>query len=143
MNEYAREEYEVLAPGLEVRDADGAPFGTIGDTVGEYVELRGGDQASSVWIRRTDFGEANHEAVLLGFPSDEIDERASKERPHTLDDAAETGVLASDAQRAREAMLEELAEQRAEMRETGRATEAADRSVGVPIEAELEQRGVH
>lgn len=143
MNEYAREEYEVLAPGLEVRDAEGNPFGTVGDTVGEYVELRGGDQATSFWIRRTDFGEANREAVLLGFPSDEIDERASRERPHTLDDSSETGVLASDAERTREAMLEELAEQRAEMRETGRATEAADRNLGVPVEAELEQRGVH
>ncbi len=142
MNDYAREEYEVLAPGLEVRDAEGAPFGIVGETVGEYVELRGGDQTSSMWIRRTDFGEANHEAVLLGFPSDEIDERASRERPEALDESAHTGVLAADEQHTRDAMLEELAEQRAEMRETGRATEAADHTVGIPVEAELEQRGV-
>jgi len=143
MNEYKREEYEQFAPGLPVRDAEGTAFGTIGDTVGEYVELRGGDQASSIWIRRTEFGESNHEAALLGFPVSELEERGVAEPPRTLEDSTEAGVLAADAERTRVAMLAELAEQRAEMHETGRATEEADHTVGTPVEVELEQRGVH
>jgi len=142
LNEYVREEYDIIAPGAIVTDPEGREVGTVGETIGDYVELRGGDQVSSVWISRADFGEARHEAVLLGFPSDEISARSVASPPQTLDEAAETGVLHDDAASNRESMLEELAEQRAEMHEEGRATEAADRTLGQPVEEELEERGV-
>jgi len=142
MDEFKREEYVQIAPGLPVMDANGKPFGTIGNTIGEYVELRGGDQVSSMWIRRSAFGEANHEAVLLGFPSDDIGEHAVSEPPQTLEESEPVGVLEADADGQREAMLAELAEQRAEMHENGRATAEADETIGIPVEQEIEQRGV-
>ncbi len=143
MNEHNRAEYTQLAPGMPVRDADGVEHGTIGNTVGEYVEMRGADQVTSVWIRRSHFGESDREAALLGFPGADLDAYAVAEPPQTLEDSTDAGVLAADAARTRDAMLAELAEQRAEMHETGRATEEADRTVGTPVEVELEQRGVH
>jgi len=142
MNEYKREEYSQLAPGLPVRDSDGVEHGTIGSTVGDYVEIRGGDQTSSMWIRSSDFGESEREAALLGFPGAELGERAVAEPPAMPEDTPEARRLAEDGDRTRESMLAELAEQREEMHETGSATEAADRTVGTPVEVELEQRGV-
>ncbi|MGE3960210.1 MAG: hypothetical protein AB7F65_00845 [Dehalococcoidia bacterium] len=140
MNEYVREEYQTLAPGIDVHDEAGQSVGTIGDTVGDYVELRGADLVTSYWIRRSEFGEARREAVLLGFPSDEIDERALAQPPQTREQANESGALSDERGRQREMMLEDLAEQRAEMRAEGRATDEADDNVGIPVEEELEQR---
>ena len=137
MNEYVREEYDTLSPGLAVHDANGVPVGTVGTTVGSYVELRGGDQISSYWIRRSEFGEAKHEAISLGFASDEIGTRALTEPPEDLDESTETGALQNVQKDQRELMLEELAEQRAEMREEGRATDEADENVGVSVEEEI------
>lgn len=140
MNEYVKDEYENLSPGMAVQDSRGQDMGVIGDTVGGFVELRGADQVSSYWIRRSEFGEANHEAVLLGFPSDEIESRAAAQPPATREDSVETGVLADPEDEQRETMMEELAEQRDEMRESGRATEEAYHTVGEPVEQELEER---
>ena len=140
MNEYLHEEYEALSPGLAVYDSNGDPVGTVGNTVGDYVELRGGDQTSSFWIRRSEFGEARHEAIALGFTSDEIGERALDGPPEDLDESTESGALQGIQKDQRELMLEELAEQRAEMREEGRATKEADENVGVRVEEELARR---
>ncbi len=140
MNEYIRDEYGTLAPGLSVLDANGEPVGTVGDTFGNFVELRGADQVTSYWIRRSEFDEARHEAIALGFPSDEIEARSVARPPETRERATETGALDDPDGHQREMMLEDLAEQRAEMREEGRATEAAGDSIGIPVEEELARR---
>ena len=140
MNEYLHDEYQTLAPGMRVQDPTGEPFGTIGETVGDYVELRGADQVTSYWISRSEFGEAHHEAVALGFPSDEIGKHTVERPVAGVDSASETGALHDQQARQRETMLEELAEQRAEMREDGRTTEEADDNVGILVEEELSQK---
>lgn len=141
MNEYVRSEYSNLAPGTTVQDSEGRDIGVIGDTVDEYVEVRGEDgELRSHWIARSEFGEARSDAVLLGFPSDLIDERSVAQPPGTLEGSAETGALAEQTTEQRETMLREMAEQRADMHESGRATEEADDTVGTPVEEELQQR---
>lgn len=139
MNEYARTEYEQLSPGMRVHNHEGSEVGVVGDTVGNYVELRsvGG---SSYWIRRDEFGESQHESVLLGLSDEEFSARALTELPEDAHESANIGVLERDAGEQRNAMLAQLAEQRAEMREEGRITEEAEDTIGVPVEEELEER---
>jgi|GEM_PF-5937793 len=139
VNNYVRDEYQPLSPGTSVVNSAGDSVGTVGGTVGNYVELRGGNQTTSYWIRRDAFGESQHEGVLLGLTDEEFSEHALTEPPEDSRDSASIGVLEADADEQRELMLKELAEQRAEMREEGRATEEADDNVGVPVEQELKQ----
>lgn len=139
LNSYVRDEYEPLAPGTSVTNRAGNSVGTVGTTVGNYVELRGGNQVTSYWIRRDAFGESQHESVLLGLSDEEFAEHALTEPPEEMQDSANIGVLEQDADEQRELMLEELAEQRTEMREEGRVTKEADDNVGIPVEQELQQ----
>lgn len=138
MNKYVRDEYQPLSPGTPVVNSSGNSVGTVGSTVGNYVELRGGDQTTSYWIRRSAFGESQHEGILLGLTDEEFSEHALTEPPDSHDSTS-IGVLEQDADEQRELMLKELAEQRAEMRDEGRATEEADDNVGIPVEQELKQ----
>lgn len=139
VNSYVRDEYQPLSPGTSVTNSAGDSIGTVGNTIGNYVELRGGNQNTSYWIRRDAFGESQHESVLLGLSDEEFSEHALTEPPEDMRDSASIGVLEQDADEQRELMLKELAEQRAEMREEGRATEEADDNVGIPVEQELKQ----
>lgn len=142
VNEYVRDEYEQVTPGTRVLDSEGNEMGLVGGTYDNLIEVRGGDQVTSYWIRRDEFGESTREAMLLRFPGPEIDQYAQPVPEQVRETAVETGALHDQTVEQREVMLQQMAEQRQEMRESGRATDEAYDTVGEPVEEELERRGV-
>ena len=122
----------VPAVGVGVWTEDDGRIGSVGDVVGDYVRVDDGDGRSR-WFGLDAVQSADSERAILGFTTEDVAAREvpAPDIPHLGD------ALLPDQEEQRETMLRELAEQRERMHAEGRATPAAGRTVGEPVEEEL------
>ncbi len=116
--------------GMMVWTTDGKALGTITEVKEDRFRLDTTEGAAH-WLNCADLDAVEDGRARLSFEAAALPE-------HETTPVSESVLPTEEKQRI--VMLQQLAEQRRQIREDGIATPEADATIGEPIEAELERR---
>jgi hypothetical protein len=125
--------------GATIWTDDSKQLGIVSETLGDYMRIQP-ESGTSYWLPLACVEGGGGDRPTVEFRHGDLQSHIVTP-PDNYEESVhiDPSIAAVDEEHQREAMLREIAEQRRRMEETGAATAEADRTIGEPVEQELQR----